>query len=51
VDPKNAGHDERDELAAPGLPTNNVVSASLGETQATGIEGSSSSTKKTKRRA
>jgi signal peptidase complex subunit 2 len=51
VDLKNAGRDERDELAAPGpaVPTNMVASAALGETQATGIE--SNSTKKTKRRA
>lgn len=53
VDLKNAGRDERDELAAPGpaVPTNMVASAALGETQATGIEGTSNSTKKTKRKA
>jgi hypothetical protein len=51
VDLKNAGRDERDELAAPSpaVPTNMVASAALGETQATGIE--SNSTKKSKRRA
>jgi hypothetical protein len=49
VDSKNAGRDERDELAAPVIPTNTVASAALGETQATGIE--SNGTKKTKRRA
>lgn len=49
VDLKNASRDERDELAAPGFPTEPVTSAALGETQATGIEGKSG--KKAKKRA
>jgi len=53
VDLKNAGRDERDELAAPGpaVSSNSVASAAFGETQATGVESSSNSIKKTKRRA
>ena len=49
MDLKNASRDERDELAAPGAPTDTVASAAMGETQATGIE--SKSGKKAKKRA
>ena len=50
VDLKNALRDERDDLAAPSLPANNVAAASLGETQATGIESAAKSGKKAKKR-
>ena len=50
VDLKNALRDERDDLAAPSPPANNVAAASLGETQATGIESAAKSGKKAKKR-
>lgn len=49
VDTKSALRDERDELAAPGPPTNVIASAALGETQATGAETGKSGKKAKKR--
>lgn len=50
VDLKNALRDERDDLAGPGSPTPDVAAASLGETQATGVESTGKSGKKAKKR-
>jgi signal peptidase complex subunit 2 len=50
VDLKNAGRDERDDLAAPRPPANNVAAASLGETQSTGVESAGKNGKKAKKR-
>jgi signal peptidase complex subunit 2 len=50
VDLKNALRDERDDLAAPSPPVNNIAAASLGETQATGVQSAVKSGKKAKKR-
>jgi len=50
VDLKNALRDERDDLAAPSPPAFDVAAASLGETQATGVESAGKSGKKAKKR-
>lgn len=50
VDLKNALRDERDDLAAPSPPAGDIAAASLGETQATGVESAGKSAKKAKKR-
>jgi hypothetical protein len=50
VDLKNAGRDERDDLAAPGPPTHSVSAAAFEETQAIGVESTGKSGKKAKKR-
>jgi signal peptidase complex subunit 2 len=50
VDLKNALRDERDDLAAPGSPADTAAAASLGESQATGLESTAKSGKKAKKR-